>query len=344
MPSPNPERPKRQRDVREAVKRHGRKMKDFNGKALRVLRDLERDPAEAAAVAVRTQDACASAESISVKWCRTITDALIDWAEDLGRPDTERDALLDGLRKQQEREDRCAAVHETLEELGALRYMRVDYHAGGITFIATNDRLSPIDERVTRGAAVVQQYVEGTMPDQEEMKRACRELTRCAKLEDLRARAREVELNAALKVLGLTRREDSTLCDAFVRGTAGKTAPEVAQVMAKFRYLYSGACAEFNQAMQCYVISPSGFADEFYSDSEYDSDEDDMPMVVTRWEFNQIRRETAAKWTDLPILWPWLTHQVVKVQRWWRAITANPYTKVGQKRLKREFDALTSGL
>lgn len=52
------------------------------------------------------------------------------------------------------------------------------------------------------------------------------------------------ELDAALADLGLERREDSSLCDDFVRGATKLSAAEVAQVMAKMRYYYEH-CAGF---------------------------------------------------------------------------------------------------
>lgn len=360
------ERQERQRRVREAVKRHGRQMKDFGPKPLRVLRDLERDPDEAAAVAMRMQDALAAATATSATWQHFVANALVEWAQDLSRPDAERDALLDGLRARHERFDRYLAVEETLDALGEMRCYLNDLNACRLRYIPKNPQLSfSLDACLESDAVpVLQRYVDGSgSPDRAEMERACRELTRCAKVEQARIRAREVELNGALKELGLGRRKDSTLCDAFVRGTSGKTAREVAQVMAKFRYLYSGQCAEFNKVMERYVIRDyrprrSSRYESYYEydsecyDSDYSDSEDGMTMVdenvmhdvqfVSKRVYNEFRRDFAADWTDLPAVWPWLTYHVVRMQRRWRAILASPYTAAGKRRLRREFDALAS--
>ena len=338
------ERKSAQRLVREAVKDHGRKMKDFNGFALKILRDLDRDPIQAAAIAVRAQDALDEANKIFQHHC--IRNNLQKWALDLQRPQSDCEEMLETLRQEQARKERVKQVTQTLEDLGAVTYY------GRNMFRPTDSRLidrrnfSAFSDRIPRDLVEqIDHYVE--TGEASNISHVCLELTRFTKCEVLRVRAREVELERELKYLGLSRRKDSTLCDAFVCGTSGKTASEVARVMAKFRYLYSGECKEFDKRMSRYHIRPYYHTRPYYHARSYDnyfsddsSDEDEGALSYR--EYNQIRRELAAEWTDLPIVWPWLIHRVIWIQRRWREILANPYTKVGRKRLRCEFDSLTN--
>lgn len=59
-----------------------------------------------------------------------------------------------------------------------------------------------------------------------------------------RVASRKAELDAALRALGLRRRSDSRLCDEFLAGSSGRTASEVASVMAEMKY-YHEYCQEF---------------------------------------------------------------------------------------------------
>eukprot|EP00986_Skeletonema_menzelii_P011068 scaffold5585_cov153-Skeletonema_menzelii.AAC.6 len=61
--------------------------------------------------------------------------------------------------------------------------------------------------------------------------------------------ARGKLLTKELAKYNLTRRKDSKLCDAFVKGETTKSVEEVVAIMCKMKYLYEGFCKKFNKEL-----------------------------------------------------------------------------------------------
>eukprot|EP00873_Tetraselmis_striata_P026900 jgi/Tetstr1/447164/TSEL_034601.t1 len=272
-----------------------------------------------------------------------------------------------GFRDRLARDARASEVNSVLAGLGELQRFGSMFAFRDWTLMAAESRfpreaVARVESYVERGAGCVAP---------EGMRRSCAELTRAVKRERLRRRAREVELAHALRAKGLHRRRDSRLCAAFLNGTVSKTAFEVAEVMARFRFLYGGFSPAFNETLSNYVIvdALSDDDDELGSELEFgdgdgdahgdgDADADAeaeadgrreyvdeegarfLAFPVTQTEFVAARRREAESWSRFPAVWPWLEHKVVRVQRWWRETAANPYTRAGRNRMLREFEEL----
>lgn len=336
----------RGREILKELSRYGKRMKDMGYRAKQIAKEIDGGDGvtEAVRVAVRYQSASDAYDALR-------EESVNGRGLYLDRKDTETwarstESLAEFLRPVRERlarDARAEEVNRVLNELGELqRY--------GSMFSFTDYLLRRAETRFPPEAvARVDAYVERGAGSLEEVRRACVDLTRVVKQEPLRRRAREVELAHALRAKGLHRRKDSTLCTAFVNGTSSKTAYEVAEVMARFRYLYKGHSPEFNEKLANFVIV------DFFSDD--DDDEDDaygrreyvdengelvMAFPVTQSQFVEERRRLAEAWTRFPAVWPWLEHKVVRIQRWWRKMASDPYTRAGKNRLLREFDLLTS--
>jgi hypothetical protein len=88
-------------------------------------------------------------------------------------------------------------------------------------------------------AAAAHKYGSITKVQEEVEKRVSKQLTKKRKRETEGGRtSRKAELEQALLDLGLLRRADSKLCDAYEGGGTSKTAGEVAVVMARMKYLH----------------------------------------------------------------------------------------------------------
>ena len=143
-----------------------------------------------------------------------------------------------------------------------------------------------------------------------------------------RAVKRRDELRAELEKLGLARRRDSRLCDAYERGeplARGWSAAQVARKMAEMHYLHGGFCpayqrrvARVRDEIQREVNYLAGAecedSDMDYSDADDDDSIDFYPgirgdacraLYGTR-DVGEVFRRIADRWEDWPERWPWL--------------------------------------
>jgi hypothetical protein len=140
------------------------------------------------------------------------------------------------------------------------------------------------------------------------------------------AAVRERELVRALAAVGLNRRRDSSLCDAFVAGRErARTAADVAVVMARFHYLYGGFCEPFSRVVRETIADIEEtvlrLAGESTDDEGMDEGDGDHPTgfypgiyadacqeVLGEHGIHNIaaaKRHIAESWT-MPESWPWM--------------------------------------
>ena len=131
-------------------------------------------------------------------------------------------------------------------------------------------------------------------------------------------------LKEELAKYGMKRRLDSTLCDAYVEGTAGKTAEEVAIIMCRMKYLYEGYCKDFErqlsrvseeieEKMKAFAEREAGYSRDPFSDfagyfpgiRSYACEE-----VTGGSSFGEYKRDLADRWTEFPSQWPWMKSTV----------------------------------
>lgn len=123
-------------------------------------------------------------------------------------------------------------------------------------------------------------------------------------------------LKKELAKYNLTRRKDSTLCDAFVKGTTTKSVEEVAIIMCRFKYLYEGYCKEFNNEID---RIDREIDDEVDNIAEYSRDPfagfegyyrgirgDACREVTGYYSFADVKRDMANGWKNFPEKWPWM--------------------------------------
>lgn len=177
----------------------------------------------------------------------------------------------------------------------------------------------------------------------EHTRRSC---TRCTRASREERAERSRHLNFALKRLGLERRLDSSLCTDFVNGETSMTAARVADIAARFHYLYGGFCKEFEPAWQERVSDIEQFVQEIKSDEGryYTGIYTDAIREVCGngvYTFGQAKMDLAESWGLFPRMWPWIA--AMTIQRRWRFAIASPYTLIGRRRLEREYSMVARG-
>lgn len=127
-------------------------------------------------------------------------------------------------------------------------------------------------------------------------------------------------LKKELAKYNLTRRKDSLLCDAFVKGTTTKSVEEVATTMCRMKYLYEGFCKSFNEelsrvedeieeevenlAAQCkrYKTDPFSDFDGYYRGIRGDA----CSEITGYYSLSDYKLDLASSWTMFPEQWPWM--------------------------------------
>lgn len=118
---------------------------------------------------------------------------------------------------------------------------------------------------------------------------------------------RKVSLSQALEKIRVPLREDSTLCAAYISGKAGMSAEQVANIMARFKYLMEGYCPAFDdkvneaEAQVEEMVEIIAATDGFYSGIRADARRE-----LCRDGVLTSRREIAEVWDTFPDVWPWL--------------------------------------
>jgi hypothetical protein len=128
-------------------------------------------------------------------------------------------------------------------------------------------------------------------------------------------------LKKELAKYNLTRRKDSQLCDAFVKGTTTKSVEEVAIIMCRMKYLYEGYCKEFNdeigrvedelerevdkiaEEQKRYNCDPFSGYDGYYRGISGDA----CTEVTGYYSFADYKLDVASGWTSFPNKWPWMS-------------------------------------
>jgi hypothetical protein len=118
----------------------------------------------------------------------------------------------------------------------------------------------------------------------------------------------------------LTRRKDSKLCDAFVKGTTSKSVEEVVTIMCRMKYLYGGYCKEFNEEIRRveeeidrevddlaeqvkrYNCDPFSEFEGYYRGISGDA----CNEVTGYYSFADYKLDVASGWTTFPEEWPWM--------------------------------------
>ncbi|KAK1745229.1 hypothetical protein QTG54_004520 [Skeletonema marinoi] len=127
-------------------------------------------------------------------------------------------------------------------------------------------------------------------------------------------------LKKELAKYNLTRRKDSKLCDAFVKGTTNKSVEEVADVMCRMKYLYGGYCKEFNKEIREVEDEIDREVDDIAEQYKgYNSDPfsefegyyrgirgDACSEVTGYYSFADYKLDVANAWTAFPEQWPWM--------------------------------------
>ena len=132
--------------------------------------------------------------------------------------------------------------------------------------------------------------------------------------------ARGKLLKKELAKYNLTRRKDSKLCDAFVKGTTTKSVEEVATIMCRMKYLYEGFCKKFNDELnrvedeidrevdsiaeqnKRYNFDPFSEFEGYYRGIRGDA----CSEVTGYYSFADYKLELASSWTTFPEQWPWM--------------------------------------
>jgi hypothetical protein len=137
---------------------------------------------------------------------------------------------------------------------------------------------------------------------------------------------RSRKLQKALTVVGLVRRSDSRLCDAYVDGTTDKSAVEVATIMCRMKYIYEGCCPQFNRKWEEleqqveYVVEELAkrelkfhYAENFGGRNDYEGYYTGITWDAcfevsdsSAYSLGEMRTQLVNGWTEFPSTWPWL--------------------------------------
>lgn len=314
----------RKSQILRELKNHGKRMKDLSSPARKVLKESMDEVQEAVRVAVRYNEILAKADDLRVNinfqyYVTSDHERVKAWA----KSEESIECIIGHLHENIEKQKRVSFVERRMLSefrcyIGTTRFSwYFSFFQDELKYV---ERLFP--EKHFKRLII---FVESGEVSVEDVEESCDVLINTVKKEKFVRRARELQLNEALHYRGMAFNKGSYLYKCFLEGTTSRTADEIAEFLAKSRYLESGACEEFNQIMSSYVV-----------DGELESGQ----TRVSLQEYYNIRKVLVESWKEFPIVWPWLIPRIEKIQRRLRAVFADPYSTPGRNRLRREFEAM----
>lgn len=314
----------RNSEILKELKSYGKRMKDLSSPARKFLKESTDEVRGAVRVAVRYNEIMSRAEELRVDtnyqfYVTSDHEKIKAWAES----EESIECIIGYLHEKIEKQKRVFFLERRL--LSEFRcYIGTTRFSWYFSFFQEElryvERLFP-EKHFKR----LIDFVESGEVSIEDVEESCDALINTVRKEKFVRRARETQLNEALHRRGIAFDKGSHLSRCFLDGTTAKTANEIAEFLARLRYLESGACENFNEIMSRYVVHG------------------DVKSGQTRVKLNEyynIKKVIVDSWTEFPIVWPWLIPRIEKIQRRLRAVFADPYSTPGKNRLRREFASM----